>query len=358
MLTSNPTIPSRLLQVFLLLATLALAIYGLVVAKELLIPLLIAIVIWYLILAIASALQKLTIGSWQLPHWIAFLGSITLIGALVAFIFDQITSNIFAIIELLPIYQAKLTSIFNNTLTLLHITEPPNIGEIFKSFDALTIASNVAQTVTLIASNAGIITIYVLFLLLEYSSFDAKLQALLPDPKKHDKAQHLIRTISEQIQAYVRIKTALSTITAFLSYIVLKSVGVDFAEFWALLIFFLNYIPTIGSIIATLFPCLLTIVQFTNWTPFIIVTITLTTIQFTMGNIIEPRVIGKSVNLSGLVIILSLAFWGAIWGIVGMFLCVPIMVIVNIILANFTQTRPVAIILSGTGEIADSDSIN
>jgi predicted PurR-regulated permease PerM len=211
--------------------------------------------------------------------------------------------------------------------------------------------SGMAQTMTSIAGNTGIICVYVLFLLLEYQSFDTKLASIIHDEKKLKRTQRVIQHISSQTQSYMRIKTVISLTTAFLSYLTMYFVGVDFAGFWAQLIFLLNFIPTIGSIIATILPCLLTILQFESWYPFIIVTTTLVSIQFTIGNIIEPKVIGKSVNLSGLVIIISLALWAKIWGIAGMFLCVPIMVILNIILANFEKTRPLAIILSSSGDI-------
>ncbi len=131
----------------------------------------------------------------------------------------------------------------------------------------------------------------------------------------------------------------------------MKIVGLDFAEFWALLIFFLNYIPNIGAIVATAFPSLLALIQFQNWLPFIIITSALTTIQFIVGNLIEPRYLGKSLNLSPLVMLIALAVWGAIWGVIGMFLAVPITVMMIIIFAHFEKTRGLAILLSQDGLI-------
>jgi predicted PurR-regulated permease PerM len=162
----------------------------------------------------------------------------------------------------------------------------------------------------------------------------------------------LIEKINIDIKTYINIKTLTSLITALLSFIVMKIAGVHFAEFWALLIFLLNFIPTIGSIMAVIPPSLLSLIQFDNsYTTAILVIIFLISIQFLIGNIIEPKFLGESLNLSPLVIILSLGLWGNIWGIVGMFLCVPLTVIASIILAKFPKTRPIAVFLSSDGRV-------
>ena len=136
-----------------------------------------------------------------------------------------------------------------------------------------------------------------------------------------------------------------------MSYGVLTLVGVDFALFWAFLIFLLNYIPTIGSIVATAFPALLTLVQFDGFTPFFIVLIGVLAIQVAIGSFLEPRLLGNTLNISPLVVILALALWGLLWGVVGMLLCVPITIILIIIFAQFPPTRPIAVFLSRNGEV-------
>ena len=129
------------------------------------------------------------------------------------------------------------------------------------------------------------------------------------------------------------------------------AVGVDFAAFWALVIFLLNYIPIIGALLGVTFPSLLALVQFESVGPFLVTSLALGAAQFVVSNLIEPRLMGRKLNLSPLVIILSLAFWGMLWGVVGMILCVPIMVILMIICGHFAPTRPIAIMLSSDGEI-------
>jgi AI-2 transport protein TqsA len=135
------------------------------------------------------------------------------------------------------------------------------------------------------------------------------------------------------------------------SYVILVLVGVDFAALWSLLIFFLNFIPNIGSALGVLFPALLTLIQFDTLTPFLIVAAGLGTAQFIIGNIIEPAYMGKSLNLSSFMILLSLSFWGAVWGLPGMFLSVPLMVVMAIACAHFVGLRWIAVMLSADGRL-------
>jgi AI-2 transport protein TqsA len=226
-----------------------------------------------------------------------------------------------------------------------------NFSKIIGMYDIRDVLRETLVVASQIIGNTGIIVVYILFILIEYGFYESKLKALFTDKEHLNKTKEITHKISSQIQSYVKIKTWISMITAGASYIVLKAVGVDFAEFWALMIFLLNYIPTIGSIIATIFPCLLAFVQFESIIPFIVVTSILVSIQLIMGNLVEPKIMGSQFNLSGLVILLSLIVWGKIWGIIGVFLCVPLLMILNIILANFPTTRPIAVMLSQNGKV-------
>lgn len=331
---------------------LVVAVHFLVQGRQILIPIAIAIVIWYLIAAITHYIVRIPKLGNYLPYPLALTGALGVCFYAIWFVFSLVLNNIGELVNSAPLYQERLANVVQRVYTLFGIEKPPTfISDQLKQLDIVSLISNIASTLTDLAGSTSIILIYVLFLLLEQHSFDQKLKALIPDEEKLSKAQGMIDKILMQIESYLRIKTALSVTTALISYGVLKYVQVDFAEFWALMIFLFNYIPTIGSIIATILPCVLTLIQFETWTPFIFVTVSLTSLQIIMGNIIEPKVMGRSFNLSGLVILLSLSLWGQIWGITGMFLCVPIMVILNIILSNFPQTRPVAILMSQDGKV-------
>jgi len=123
------------------------------------------------------------------------------------------------------------------------------------------------------------------------------------------------------------------------------------------MVFFFYYIPTVGSILAIAAPALLTLVQFDYLTPFLVVLLVFGTIQVVTANVIEPAIMGRSLNLSPLVVVISLVIWGTIWGVVGMFLSVPIMVVALIVLAQFETTRPLAVLLSADGKIPQSEAV-
>lgn len=161
----------------------------------------------------------------------------------------------------------------------------------------------------------------------------------------------VLNKVDKSISGYLTLKTLVSVITGVLSYAALFIIGVKAAAFWAFLIFLLNYIPTIGSLIATLFPAIFAMLQFGDFVPALWVLFIVGAIQLIVGNIVEPKVMGNSLNISALTVILALSFWGALWGITGMILSVPITVIMIIVFSEFPSTRPVAIMLSEKGRI-------
>ena len=163
----------------------------------------------------------------------------------------------------------------------------------------------------------------------------------------------LIKKIDASVSRYLAIKTLVSLLTGLLSFIALLFIGVDAPFFWAFLIFVLNFIPSIGSLIATFFPAFFALLQFGEFTPAILVLSIVGVIQIVLGNFLEPRIMGTSMNISPLVVFLTLILWGMMWGIAGMLLSVPITVILIIIMAEFKDTRPIALLLSRRGQIID-----
>lgn len=310
-----------------------------------------AVVIWYLIITLVNSVSKVPFIGKHLPSSLQYILAFGICMGAGWFVLILLRANINSLLEQLPVYQERFFHLQKQWMNYFDIKTAPDLSELLGHFNLMSLVSNLAIIVRDIARNGAIIIIYVLFLLLEHHSFDAKLAALIPDGQRLTNVRELIQQIGSKIQRYIGIKTIASVATSLCSYGVMRFVGVDFAEFWALLIFILNFIPTIGSIIATLFPCVLTLVQFDHLGPFILVTMGLIAIQFFIGSILEPRWMGQAFNLSGLVIITSLAVWGQVWGIVGMFLCIPITVIMNIILSNFPQTRPISVLLSRDGRI-------
>lgn len=193
------------------------------------------------------------------------------------------------------------------------------------------------------------VLIFLVFILLGKPYFDNKLRHAFPDDRG-EKMNRVTAAIAYQITRYLYIKLLISAVTGLLVWLVLRLMGVDFPITWGVLTFLLNFIPTVGSIVATIPPVLLAFVQFypDGWAPLIVLT-ALTLIQQVMGNFIDPKVTGDNLNLSPVVILISLVFWGWLWGITGALLSVPIASAIKIVCENIEMLKPVSILM-GTGK--------
>lgn len=193
--------------------------------------------------------------------------------------------------------------------------------------------------------NLFLILIFLVFILAGRGETEAKIFRSF----KREQAETFIQiknNIDTQIQRYLGIKTVVSFITGLLATIVLLFFGVDFAIVFGFLTFILNYIPNIGSIIATAFPLVIALVQFDTLWPAFWILIILGTLQMIIGNFIEPRIMGQGLGLSPLVILFSLFFWGWLWGFPGMILAVPIVAVIKIVTSNIPSLKFISILIS------------
>ncbi len=327
------------------------SLYIVVAGKDLLMPVAVAVMIWYMLNALSRALEKYIPGGDKVGHGLWLAVSMVIMVALLAMTFDFIAESIYGVSEAVPRYQENILRLADRAALALGLEKTPSIKQFLETIDLKWAVGGVAGLVTTIAGNIGIISIYVVFLLLEQHIFDRKLASLFPNTKRQEEVRGLIGKIQLRIMDYVWIKTLMSVMTGVASYLILLAVGVDYASFWAFVIFLLNYIPTIGSLLGVIFPSLLALIQFPTFGPFVAVATLLGGVQLLIGNFLEPKMMGGKLNVSSLVVLFSLALWGKLWGVVGMFLCVPITVIMMIIFANFPRTRAIAIMLSGTGSV-------
>jgi predicted PurR-regulated permease PerM len=162
----------------------------------------------------------------------------------------------------------------------------------------------------------------------------------------------ILKEVNSAVRTYVVVKTQMSLLTGLISYFILIAFGIDFPILWAFLIFMFNYIPYLGSLIATLLPAIFSIFQFQSFSIFLWVFLAIELVQILVGNVIEPKVMGRTLNLSPLGVLLALAFWGIIWGVLGMIISVPITSIMVIIASRIPSLRFVAVWLSETGDIS------
>ncbi|MBN4075476.1 MAG: permease [SAR86 cluster bacterium] len=343
----------KLINFSLISVLVILTFYLLIVGQDILQPVVIALVFWYLINLVANSYGRLKVGDKVLPSGLCFTLSLLSFIAMFWAAVKLISMNVDGVLEVAPIYQVNLEVKMNGLLSYFGIQEAPTLGQLIELINLGQFISAAAGSLTSIVANSGIILIYLTFLFIEQKNMDKKLSALIADEDKEQRVRKILQKISNDVRKYVSIKLIASLSAGTLSYIFMMVIGVDFAAFWALLIFLLNFIPTIGSIVATIFPALIALVQFDTLGPFFLVAGGLTGIQILIGNILEPKFTGRSLNLSPTIILLNLSLWGLIWGIPGMFLCVPFLVISMIVFSHLPQTRTIAILLSSDGRISD-----
>jgi len=334
----------------------ALVVYLLIVGGSILLPFVVAVFVWYLINALATVSRRLRFRGSVMPVSLR-LGMATVVLAMLSWLmFTLIVTNVGQVIAKAPVYEQNLRATAHTVAGHLGVEhELPPLEELYAGRLTVLLRS-LARSLTSLMGSIGTVAIYVVFMLLEQHSFRRKVSALCHDPLRETRVQHVLDRIGGNIQSYVWLKTIMSLIAAGASYVVMKLVGVDLAEFWAVLIFGLNFIPYIGSWLGVMFPSALALVQFDSLQPFLWTVGLLSIVQFTTGSIVEPKLMGKGLNLSPVVMLLSLSIWGSIWGPVGMLLAVPMMVVLMIVFSQFHATRHIAILMSADGNVASDGS--
>ncbi len=200
-----------------------------------------------------------------------------------------------------------------------------------------------------------LVALFLLFILLEKNSYDQKMKKVFTDTKGLQ-VRKILAKINHHVVRYINVKVWISLLTALLVVVVAVLVGVDFPSMWGVLAFILNFIPSIGSIIFVFLMTFFTAIQFLpteQWGAIVIVFFSTGIIQFVIGNILDPKVSGDKLDLSPLTIMFALLFWGLIWGIPGMFLSVPLMLVIKLTCENIPSLRPFAILIGSGNEAFD-----
>jgi len=289
----------------------------------------------------------------KLPYWLALTVAILIVVASIVGIILIIADTAESVVAQAPRYSQRLDTIFqwaggiigNEDLSISSFVASLELEDKVKSGLA-----GFAGSVQGVLSNLMTIAIYVAFLFAAQSTFPKKMDDLFPDKPAHDQAAKVFVRIRSSIEKYIGVQTIISLMQTIISYAIMAAVGLENALFWALVIFILNYIPIVGGLAAIILPVMFGLVQFETITPLIILAGGLFGAQFIIGNTIQPKMMGDSMNLSALVVVLSLTLWYALWGGVGAFLSAPLTVIIMIILAQFPTTRWIAVLLSADGE--------
>jgi len=332
------------------LALACLFICLMIFGKALLVPVVLAFVLWYLINAVDQLLRKVP-GIGATPHGLSLAIAAVLVLGIIVLAGNLVGQQINDMITTAPEYWINLERQFARVLVRFGYDEDLTLKTISEEVDVNSYLLGLLTYFTSATRQFLLVLLYTLFLLVEQHTFPRKLAALDLSRQRRTQLLEMLDKLNHAIRTYVGVKFAASFATGLLSYFVIEYAGIDFAVFWAFSIFSLNFIPTIGSIVATILPSTMALVQFDYLTPFFIVVIGVGLIQLCIGGLLEPKLYGDALNISPFVIIFSLILWGLLWGVVGMLLCVPITFTLITFLAQFRSTRPIAVLLSRRGKV-------
>jgi predicted PurR-regulated permease PerM len=321
------------------------------VCASILQPLFIAGLLVYLILPVHQRLVR-----WRVPSAVAYLlivvcvlGLFWGIGEVAYRNFAELSS------ERLTVYEERLDNLVRKALRGLPFAVPDPDNWHMRNLLTFDIGpdSRIRNVFRAAVGNflefltaTFVVLIYLIFLIAERVSLPGRVARAFGEAKAKE-IMSVVEVINRAVHDYIALKTFISLLQGFLSFAVLAAFGVDFAVMWGVLIFLFNFIPYIGSFVAVSLPIVLSFLQYAEepWKP-LLITLLLLLIQRIVDNFIETRLTGRKLGLSPLIVLLSLAFWGWLWGVVGMILAVPLTVIGKIILENIRETKPLATLIS------------
>jgi AI-2 transport protein TqsA len=289
----------------------------------------------------------------RLPHIsrkaalpLALVISILLFGGTAFFVAENATGFATQLVA----YGPKLDAVIAQGAAVLKVRNPPTVLSIIRGLDATKYLGLAARAVQDFASTALFVLVYLAFILASRKGWERKAIGLFPQREERQEAVVAFLRIRDGVERYLWVQTVTGLMVAGLSWIAMAAVGLHDSVFWAFLIFLAVYIPVAGGVFAGVAPPLFALVQFPGYGQAIILFIVLQAIGVVIGNVVYPRMQGRSLNLDPVMVLLALAFWSAIWGVTGAFLSTPLTVMAMVILAQFDGSRWIAVILSADGD--------
>ncbi|MEW5424269.1 AI-2E family transporter [Amorphus sp. 3PC139-8] len=231
-----------------------------------------------------------------------------------------------------------------------HLSVAGLIGRVQITRFALTVAGSTASYLMALL----VVLIYVIFIFTEAQALDGKIAALAGDPVRERKIRVYLEKVRRGVYDYLGVQVLIGVLQAVPTFAVLALLGVDAALFWAVLIFVFSFVPTIGTLFGITVPAAMTFLQYSALEPFLIVLVVLGVVQIVCSNVLLPQLTSRSLNLSSLAVLFAVFAGGAVWGIVGALIAVPVLTVVTVICAEVPSLRPVAIILSANGRLPDT----
>jgi len=339
----------RLQTWFLGIIAFAVILFLLVQARFILTSLVFAIILFSLTTDAINSISRLTIGGWRITNWLASIVAFALIASVLLTLSGIILTQVNTVVTTTIAYTDQAVSAVARMFSWMGEDTEAAIAQSIRSIELSGYVRTAAGQAGNLLSAVTLVILFMGFLFAERIWFGTKLENLMEDKTRAERVSRIIRSIIRRVNRYLLVKTGVSAVTGAAVYGVMMGFGLEFAAAMGILTFVLNYLPSVGSIVATALVALVAYMQVTDPGFALLIFVLVGMLQFVLGSVIDPMLMGKTLRVSSFGIIISLAFWGVVWGVPGMFLAVPIMVAFMIVCSHIPGLRPVAILLSREG---------
>ncbi|WP_435140534.1 AI-2E family transporter [Pseudopelagicola sp. nBUS_19] len=325
------------------------------VAQPVLVPIVLGALVAFLMDGVSRELERIPFYSRVIPKWL-HMTMTTIVFFLILMVgVGFFVRNLEPVVRAIPQYAESLSGTVSNIAARfdyeIELTWKSLDRVIFDNIDLQLVIRHTLNSVSYTIGYMVLVFLYAILFLIERNNISSKLAAIFPEPKVRKTVWHTVDLITNQIGMYFTTKTMVNAVLGVICWFIFLLFGVEFAAFFAVLTAIFNYIPYVGSWIAMALPMLFALGSFGFGIHTLVLFCLLSAAQFGVGSFWEPRLMGRSMNLSPVIVMVSLAVWTAIWGLIGAILSVILTSAIMTILSFYRPTRPVAILLTNTGEI-------
>jgi AI-2 transport protein TqsA len=315
--------------------------------RRILEPLVLAVFLLIVMDSLARAMaRRVTV----LRNWMALTVAFVLIVGVLGLTLWLSAANAADFATQAPAYSARIDALLLAAAQRFGLSATPTTASLLGDLNPARFAGILASGFSHFLEGAVFVLVYLGFLLASRRGFATKLGELFRGEDERAEAVRVFGRIRHGVESYIWVQTVVGVIITAASAVIMTVCGLSHVAFWCVIIFMANYIPAIGAAIGVLFPALFGLVEFDSFTRTIALVAGLEATHFVVSHVIQPRMQGRSLNLDPIVVLLALAFWGAVWGTVGAFLSTPLTVALMAILAEFKPSRPIAVLLSSDGK--------
>lgn len=340
---------------FMTIVSIPIIIGMLWIGRGFLIPLAITLLLYILSSAMVDRFCNTQVFGWNPPRWLAKLASVGTILFAIVLLAATLAESADDVREALPKYEERLSAI---TLQVSLYVGPGVIDAIRGALSNLDVRSFISAAADQIAGTLSILTLvalYLVFLMSEETKWAQKIPRLA---SSDEGAQHLSKAllrITEGVKQYMWVNALMSALSATVAFLIFMLIDLDFAPLLALIVFVVGFIPNIGAFIGIILPSLVALIQFDSFVPFFIVLVGYGLVDQFIGNVVQPSMQGRSLNVSTFMVMVFLTFWATIWGGIGAFLAIPMMFVILVICSEIPATRWIAVLLSSDGNLDPDD---